>query len=157
MHQGGFDESLVDFVAFHICKSVNISKMQGAGHTVFHALRITAAQVALCRNMPVIFIMHASERTGKHTHFAADTQRLVDNNGTGNWIASDGLGRTYLQAGRLFTLQAGDGENRSVIHINLDPDVRILAIKATSLLKRANSFTIAACQAAVFFDKYDLH
>lgn len=135
MHKGGFDECLVNFFAFHICKFVNVSVMQGPGHTVFHALRITAAHVALCRNMSVIFIMHASERTGKHTHFAADTQRLVDDNGTGIWIASDCPGRTYLQAGRLFTLQAGDGENSSVIHINLDPDVRILAIEATSLLK----------------------
>jgi len=157
MHEGGFDESLVDFIALHIGKFVNVSKMQGPGHAVFHALRITAAQVALCRNLSVVFIMHASERTGKNTHSAADTQRLVDDDGMGMWIASDGLGRTYLQTGRFITLQTGDGENRSVIHINLDPDVRVLSIEATRLLKRANSFTVATCQTALFFDKYDLH
>lgn len=109
--------------------------MQGPGHAIFNTLRISTAQVALNRYMLQIFKMHASKRTGKHTHSASDTKVFIYHYGPRVWIAKDGFGRTNNLASRHLTLKASQGKNGAVIYVDLDPDICIFPIETTGLLK----------------------
>ncbi len=135
MQGRGFGECLVDFLAFHVSKIVNVGVMQGPGHTIFHALRISTAQVALGRYMLQIFKMHASKWTGKHTHSAADTKLFIHDYGPCVRIAPDGIGRANIQAGRHVALKAGQGKNGALIHVDLNPDICIFAFETAGFLK----------------------
>jgi hypothetical protein len=47
----------------------------------------------------------------------------------------NGVGRTNLQAGCILTLQTGHGKDGSLIHIYMNPNIRIFAFEATGFLE----------------------
>jgi hypothetical protein len=131
--------------------------MQGMGHAVLNALRITRTQIALGGNSPPPFEMDAPERTGMHTHFAPQTGRLIHNHSPGCRMPLNGPCRADLQAEGRFALLAGHGKNGSLIQIDMNPNVGVLAFESAGVLKRADPLTIAAAQAPIRINEYDFH
>ena len=155
--RGGPHLGFVYFLALDGRQIVDIAIMQGSGHAVLDAFGFTIAQVALRDDAFRSIEMDTAKGTGVDAHLATHTHRFVHRHGTCIQVAVDGPYGTDLQANGDFALLAGQGENRARIHIDVDPNIGILAIKAPGILKRADPLAIPAGQAAILFNKNDFH
>jgi hypothetical protein len=80
------------------------------GPAHMRTLRITVAQITFVCETEIRIKTHGSGRAGGYTHFAADTQLVVNSNGAELRVATDGIPGARSHARRLRALVAGDRE-----------------------------------------------
>jgi hypothetical protein len=154
---GGPDLGFVYFLALDCRQIVDIAIMKSSGHAVLDAFGFTIAQVALRDDAFRSIEMDTAEGAGVDAHLATHTHRFVHHHGTCIQVTADSPRGTNFQANGGFALLAGQGKNRARIHIDVDPNIGILAHKAPGILKRADPLAIPAGQATILFNENDFH
>jgi hypothetical protein len=101
--------------------------------------------------------MDAPQRAGIHTRFASLANCFINHDRPRYRVPVNGCRGTDLKTVRRFTLLTGLGKNRSLIHINMNPDIGVFVIEPAGILKRANPLTVSACQATILFNYNDFH
>jgi hypothetical protein len=71
-----------------------------------HALRFSMTQIAFENTATFRIPTHGTKRTSRNTHFASDTQIMIDFDAVQFFVAVNGLFGADGHAGRIFTVLA---------------------------------------------------
>jgi hypothetical protein len=125
-----------------------IREFENLGRAVEDALWVSLAEVAFSSNPFDGVQGHGPDGTGIYAHRAPDTDILLNFHHPLGLRAIEGTGGTYAQAGRLFTVQAG---NRYVLPLAKEDDLNPGAprIPHPMVLQGADQFTHPAAAANV--------
>lgn len=147
----------VRMFSFEFGQRLDISNVEGMGHTHLHTFWVSTAQVTLCCGLNRFVQMHVSIGAGLNTQTAEKTDLPVYNDSRRFRVPFNPVTRADFHAGCGFTLQARAGKNFALFHVHMDKYIGAEPILLAVLMKLTCLLATEASNAPVEFHVYNSH